>query len=119
MCKLFLRQLRGLSAPSQVGRKYLPDFHSPGGHGLVGYSTTEYSRQSAVGWTLTSSPLPRRSEPPDRWVLVGLIPCSTVSVHSSHVGQDWSDGGIQFQGRSSSRRLTGWPLVMRSSTSFR
>jgi len=24
-----------------------------------------------------SSPLPRRSEPPDRWVLVGLIPCST------------------------------------------
>ena len=39
-----------------------------------------------------------------------------VSVHSSHVGQA---GGIQFQGRRSSRWLTGRPLVMRLRTSLR
>ena len=42
-----------------------------------------------------------------------------VSVRALHVGQGSTDVGDQFQGRSSSRRFTGWPSVMRLRTSLR
>ena len=42
-----------------------------------------------------------------------------VSVRALHVGQGLTDVGDQFQGRRSSRRLMGWPCVMRSITSLR
>lgn len=39
-----------------------------------------------------------------------------VTVHSLYVGQA---GVAEFQDKRSSRRLAGWPLVMRSRTSLR